>query len=81
MTYIVALTAFTNAKTEDQCLKAGMKRVINKPLTFQVLTNIMWRYYFLDQPENNEDQVEVNEESEEEKREENFVQPNGRPGN
>ena len=46
MTYIVALTAHTNTQIEEECLKAGMKRVLNKPLTLSVLTEIMWQYYF-----------------------------------
>ena len=65
MTYIVALTAFTNIKTEEECLGAGIKRVINKPLTFPVLNEVMWKYFFLKQENNIRDSIiDENEEDE-----------------
>ena len=59
MTYIVALTSFTNQAIEQECLSVGIKKVIYKPLTFPILNEIMWEYYFLG-PENanSEHQVE-----------------------
>ena len=62
MTYIVALTAHTNTQIEEECLKAGMKRVLNKPLTLSVLTEIMWQYYFLKQDEEEVEEVVYEEE-------------------
>ena len=36
-TSIVAVTSFTNAKVEQECLEIGMKRVCNKPLRPETL--------------------------------------------
>jgi response regulator of citrate/malate metabolism len=46
MTYIVAITAFTNSETVDDCAKAGIRRVLNKPITFPILNEVMWKYFF-----------------------------------
>ena len=47
MTYIVALTSYTNSKIKQECMEAGIKKVINKPITLHTLNEIMWEYYFL----------------------------------
>ena len=48
MTYIIALSSFTNEKIVNECLNLGMVRVINKPLEFPILNEIMWKYFFLE---------------------------------
>ena len=43
---IVALTSFTNEKTYQECIQAGMVDLINKPLNYKSLHKIMWYYFF-----------------------------------
>ena len=44
---VVALTSFTNEKTVQECLDAGMVEVVNKPLNYKALHKIMWNYFFM----------------------------------
>ena len=45
-TSIVAVTSFTNSNIEQECLDIGMKRVLNKPLRPESLSEVMKDYYF-----------------------------------
>ena len=51
ISYIVALTSFTNEKTKQDCFNVGIVDVINKPLNYKALHKIMWYYFFRIAPE------------------------------
>jgi response regulator of citrate/malate metabolism len=53
MTNIIALSAFTNKKIIEDLLSLGVKQVISKPLMFEVLKEIMMKYYFYSSASNN----------------------------
>ena len=46
ITHIVALTAYTNANSIKECLDVGIKKVLNKPLNFDHLHEVMWINFF-----------------------------------
>lgn len=46
LTHIVALTSYTNEKTINDCKRVGIKKVINKPLSYKTLHKVMWKHYF-----------------------------------
>jgi CheY-like chemotaxis protein len=46
LTHIIALTAFTNENTINECLSVGMKRVLNKPITIENLHYAVWRHFY-----------------------------------
>lgn len=43
---IVAVTAYTDEKTKQQCKNAGIKEVYNKPLSSEQVSDIMNKYFF-----------------------------------
>ena len=45
MTNIVALTSFTNDSKRRECLEAGMKQVYNKPMSPEILEEIIQLYF------------------------------------
>jgi CheY-like chemotaxis protein len=46
LTYIVALTSYTNEDIKNRCLAVGMQEVLNKPLNFKHLHRVIWKYFF-----------------------------------
>ena len=46
LTRIVALTAFTNSKTHEECGIIGIKKLIKKPLSYQDLHSVMHLHFF-----------------------------------
>lgn len=45
-TSIVVLSAFSDNKIKNECLEAGIKKFLNKPLHYQQLHKIMSLYYY-----------------------------------
>ena len=45
-TAIYAVTAYTDQKTKEDCVAAGMKAVFNKPMEFKHLQRIMWTDFY-----------------------------------
>ena len=46
LTSIFALTAFTGEEQKKECALIGMKKVLAKPLKFEQLHEVMWKYFF-----------------------------------
>ena len=44
---IIALTAYTDLETQQQCKQAGIKEIIQKPLVSEVLAAIMEKYFLV----------------------------------
>jgi len=43
---VVAITAFTDDSVIEKSLKVGMKRVINKPVSIEMLKEVLRDHYF-----------------------------------
>ena len=43
---VVAVTAFTDKSVKKKVLQLGMKDVIYKPVSFQVLKEVVEKFYF-----------------------------------
>ena len=46
LAHIVALTAFTNKKTGEDCMNVGIKTILNKPLVYKDLHKIVWKHFY-----------------------------------
>jgi FixJ family two-component response regulator len=43
---VVAVTAFTDISVKEKALKLGMSALINKPVSFHHLKEVVERFYF-----------------------------------